>query len=177
MSNFELFLFIYFVSFKEITMSIKKLAFAAATIMGLYLIVLADVYADQVETKCRVRPDRSKVSVDGEGLGNGSYYAEVKSGGVIIKSVDVQTISSSGDEVEFDFDSNTNDIAEGATAITFDFIKNRSVTGSIFKTTDNGLTGQLVEDDNAKCRGKKSRMRHGGHDNHHGGHDDGPNHR
>jgi hypothetical protein len=166
----------------EITMSLKKLAIAATTISALYLTVLADVYADQVETKCRVRPDRSKSSVEGEGLGNGSYYAEVSSGGVTIKSGDVQTVSTPGDEVEFEFDSNTE---VGTTTIPFDFIKNRSVIGTIFKTTDNGATGQKVEDDSAKCRVKKGRMRqrgHGEHENHgghggHGGHDDGPNHK
>ena len=160
-------------------MSLKKLAIAATTILALYLTVLADVYADQVETKCRVRPNRSKVSVDGEGLGNGSYYAEVSSGTVTIKSGDVQTISTSGDEVEFEFDSNTE---LGTTTIAPDFIKNRTVKGAIFKTTDNGVSGQLVEDDNAKCRVKKGRMRQNGHGNHgehenRGGHDDGPNHK
>ena len=145
-------------------MNIKKIAGIAATVLVLNLTIVADVLADGVETKCRVRPARSKVSVDAEGLGNGSYYAEVLSGGVTIKSADVQTISSSGDEVEFDFDSNTNDIAEGATAIPFDFIKNRGVMGKIFKTTDGGVTGRLIEDDNAKCRVKKSKKRRVGGD-------------
>ncbi len=170
-------------------MEIKKITGLAITVLALSVMVLGDVFADTVETKCRVRANRSKVSVDADGLGNGRYYATVTSGGVTVKSEDMQTISASGDEVEFDFDSNQNDIAEGATPIDIDFIANRTVKGAIYNST----TGALVEDDSAKCREKKrgggkdnSRSRGGrggddrGDDNRRGGrrggNDDGPNH-
>lgn len=154
-------------------MNIKKLAGIAITSLALNSLILTDVLADSVETKCKVRTDRSKISVDAEGLLKGSYYAEVTSGDQTVSSklTDIQVVSSSGDEVEFDFDSNPNDISEGATAIAPDFIKDRTVLGAIFKTTDNGATGTLVEDDRSKCQVKKRRGRH------HGGHDDGPNHK
>jgi hypothetical protein len=157
-------------------MDIKRITSLAITALALNTLVLSNVLADTVETKCKVSSSRSKVSVDAEGLGNGSYFATVTSGGVTIKSDDIQTINSSGDEVEFDFDSSPNDIAEGATPIDIGFIVNKTVKGTIY----NSATGKLVEDDNAICREKKRGNRHGGRggdDNgRRGGHDDGPNH-
>lgn len=166
-------------------MEIKKFTGLAITALALNALVLSDAFADTVETKCRVRSNRSKVSVDANGLGNGTYYATVTSGGVTVKSDDMQTISSSGDEVEFDFDSNQNDIAEGATPIDIDFIVKKTVKGAIYNSD-----GKLVEDDSAKCREKKRGGRRGGRggddsrdDNGRrgggggrGGNDDGPNH-
>lgn len=131
-------------------MSFKKLAGLAISILAINLMVLDDVSAETVKSKCRVRPSRSKVSVDGDGF-TGTFYAVVKSGGITFQSAP-QTADATR-EVEFDFDSNANDIAEGATAIPADFIKGRYVLGSIY---DNA-TGRLVEDDRAVCRVKKAK--------------------
>lgn len=137
-------------------MNVKKVFGLSMTALLLSMGIIADVNADnRVETKCRVRQGlRSKISVDGEGM-VGTFYAEVRSGGVVIKSAPQE--ADADREVEFDFDSNANDIDEGATAIPFNFIKGRRVLGSIFKTTDNGSTGTLVEDDRAICKFRKKK--------------------
>ena len=135
------------------------------SMIALNMFVLSDVNAESVKTKCRVRISdsqkiRSKVSVDGDGLPAGNYYAEVVSAGNgPIKSTVQAAVSG---EAEFDFDSNANDILEGATQIAPDFIQNRQVTGSIFTEA-----GALVQTDDAMCRAKKSRHKHR---RHRGGH-------
>jgi hypothetical protein len=57
--------------------------------------------------------------VDGRNLPSGSYTARVTSGSNSRTAPAQPTV---GDEVEFDFDSNQNDIAAGATAIPANFI-------------------------------------------------------
>lgn len=83
--------------------------------------------------KCETRSNRSKISVDGKNLPSGQYYAIVTSGANSAQSLLQNTI---GDEVEFDFDSEQDDIAAGATAIPADFIDG-PVTGQIFDDGDN----------------------------------------
>ena len=73
-----------------------------------------------ISLSCEKRSSRSKVSVDGRNLPSGNYTARVTSGGNSRTSVARRTV---GDEVEFDFDSNRNDIAAGATAIPANFIQ------------------------------------------------------
>lgn len=74
-----------------------------------------------IEVDCEIRQQRSKISVKGRNLLSGSYYAKVTSGAN-------QATSSMHDtrfnEVEFDFDSNSDDISAGATAIHAQFIEN-----------------------------------------------------
>jgi hypothetical protein len=72
-----------------------------------------------ITVKCEKRPNRSKISVDGRNLPSGSYTARVTSGSNSRTAPAQRTV---GDEVEFDFDSNQNDIAAGATAIPANFI-------------------------------------------------------
>ena len=83
-----------------------------------------------VRVICEIRPDRSSISIDGNGLATGTYQAVATSGANAVTAAAHQTI---GDEVGFDFDSNTNDIAAGATAIASDFIQGAppQVTGAI----------------------------------------------
>jgi hypothetical protein len=81
-----------------------------------------------VRVRCEQRSDRSKVSVDGNDLRAGSYSARVISGANAASSGLQATV---GDEVEFDFDSEPDDIAAGATAIGSDFIQGGQVTGQI----------------------------------------------
>ncbi|MCG8467239.1 MAG: hypothetical protein MJB57_03395 [Gemmatimonadetes bacterium] len=69
--------------------------------------------------RCEVRPGRSEISVDGDDLAPGTYAARVFSGA---HSADAPATEATGDEVEFDFDSEADEIADGATAIARDFI-------------------------------------------------------
>jgi len=92
-----------------------------------------------------VRAGRSKISVDGNNLANGSYQARVTSGANTATAPAHQTI---GDEVEFDFDSNGTDIAAGATAIGANFIQGAppQVTGTILT-----LGGNVVVEATGNC--------------------------
>jgi hypothetical protein len=83
-----------------------------------------------VRVRCERRPDRSKVSVDGNNLSRGDYRARITSGANTATSGLQPTV---GDEVEFDFDSEPDDIAAGATAIAVGFIQGApgQVTGQI----------------------------------------------
>ena len=82
----------------------------------------------KILVSCEQRIDRSKISVDGKDLASGDYSATVTSGDGSVSSSIKTTI---GDEVEFDFDSSTDDIAQGATAISADFIQNGVVGAEI----------------------------------------------
>ena len=54
-----------------------------------------------------------------------------------------------GDEAEFDFDSNANDVAAGATSIQPSFIQGNAITGSIINAG-----GQTVASSTVGCRVK-----------------------
>lgn len=100
-----------------------------------------------IKVTCELRSNRSKISVDGNNLARGSYRARVTSGG---KSVTSPARNSVGDEVEFDFDSNRNDIAAGATPIPANFIvavAGNDVLGEILNSG-----GQVVRTLGAACR-------------------------
>ena len=95
--------------------------------LGVAVLALAlQAEAVEIRIKCekRLNPDgsaeRSKISVDGKDLDAGTYTAMVASGdnGAISNSQ-----SAMGDEVEFDFDSNNNDVDAGAKEIDPDFIQ------------------------------------------------------
>ncbi len=97
-----------------------------------------------VTVTCEVRANRSKISVDGNDLAIGSYQATVSSGANTATAPAHPTI---GDEVEFDFDSDSGDIAAGATAIAPTFIQGTppQVTGAIL-TLGGGLIAQGTAD-------------------------------
>jgi hypothetical protein len=103
--------------------------------------------ASDLFVKCEVRSDRSKGSIEGKNLAAGEYYAVLSSGE---NSITSQTRSNTGDEVEFDFDSDSDDIAEGAEAIDANFIAGNSVLGEIFNATND----ELVVSESASCRVK-----------------------
>ena len=81
--------------------------------------------------ECEISPDRSEISVGGKNLEPGEYYA-------VVTSDDNYAVSDSqesgDDEVEYDFDSNEEDISEGAVEISADFITGDEpqVKGEIF---------------------------------------------
>jgi hypothetical protein len=94
-----------------------------------------------VQVTCERRSDRSRISVNGNNLASGTYRARVMSGANTATAGQMATI---GDEVEFDFDSNPDDIAAGATAIAVGFIQGAppQVTGQLL---DAAGTTMVVE--------------------------------
>jgi|JI10StandDraft_1071094.scaffolds.fasta_scaffold106280_4 hypothetical protein len=100
-----------------------------------------------LRVRCEIRSNRSKVSVDATDIASGEYKATVTSGGVEVTS---GTANSVGDEVEFDFDSDGGDIAEGATAINSNFIQGGKVTGKIYTVRGDFIAGL----ENVTCENK-----------------------
>ena len=103
--------------------------------------------AIRVQCERQASPARSKISVDGNNLvpQNGAFQARVTAAG---GSVTSPTRQAAGDEVEFDFDSNPNDVAEGATAILPTLIAARAsadVLGEILNSQGQVVAGQGVE--------------------------------
>jgi len=105
-------------------MSIRKISAATATLV-LALVSFAATAGD-VQVTCEKRANRSKVSVDGSSLNGNLYRAVTKSGDRTRRSDLQQAV---GDEAQFDFDSNPNDIADGATQIPANFIVNGRAKG------------------------------------------------
>ena len=89
-----------------------------------------DASAATLKIKCEQRgTQRATISVDGSKLPSGLMYtAEVSSGLHTATSAPATPV---GGELEFDFDSDAGDIAEGATPIAGDFIVNGSAIGMI----------------------------------------------
>jgi hypothetical protein len=113
-----------------------KTSIATSAVAALMLASLGARAAD-VEVRCEKRANRSSASVDGNNLSKGSYRAVLKSGDRTARSPFDQTI---GDEVEFDFDSSQNDIAEGATAIAANFIVDGRVRGYLVNSSNQRVT-------------------------------------
>ena len=102
-----------------------------------------------LRVRCERRSSRSRISVDGNNLSprNGRFKARVRASGGTVTSATKRAV---GDEVEFDFDSNRNDIAQGATRISARFITARSgpdVIGEILNSQ-----GQVIARQGAECR-------------------------
>jgi hypothetical protein len=116
-------------------MKLKTLV-AAAALASLSLAAFGASAAD-VEVSCEKRNSRSKASVDGFNLRSGQYRAVLKSGTKTARSPYDQTI---GDEVQFDFDSNANDIADGATAIPANFIVDGRVRAYLVNANNERVT-------------------------------------
>ena len=104
----------------------------------------ADANAAGIRIKCEKKSNRSSISVDGRNLIPGSYSAVVKSGD---NKASAELKSSTGDEVEFDFDSDQGDIVAGAVAISPIFIQGGKVTGQI-KDAD----GFIIIEGTSSCR-------------------------
>lgn len=103
--------------------------------------------AGTLRLRCERRSSRSKISVDGNDLSprNGRFRARVRAAGGTVTAAAKRAV---GDEVEFDFDSNRNDIVAGATAIPANFIRARSgpdVVGQILNAEGVVVASQGVE--------------------------------
>jgi hypothetical protein len=94
-----------------------------------------------IRVRCEVRSDRSRASVDGNNLKSGKYTARIESGSNTKDSKKAQRTI--GDEVEFDFDSNT---GEGGTRIDQNFIVGGQLTGMLINKS-----GNVVERDTVNC--------------------------
>jgi hypothetical protein len=92
---------------------------------------------------CEKRTDRSRASVDGNNLASGTYSARLTSGTNVATSGLAPTV---GDEVEFDFDSDPDDIAAGAVAIAADFLQGDPphVTGEILDGAQNVIASATM---------------------------------
>lgn len=100
--------------------------------------------AADVKISCEKRSARSKVSVDGNNLRAGTYFAVVTSGANAVQSGMASTV---GDEVEFDLDSNPNDIAQGSVPIAANFIVDGRVVAQL-----RDAAGNVVASGSAICR-------------------------
>ncbi len=116
-------------------------SFTSLLIAGALLAAASQASAATVRVQCEKRADRSTVSVDGKNLVAGSYTAVVVSGG---NSAAAPARSTVGDEVEFDFNSQPNDIRAGATAIPATFVTGASVTGKIVDSLGNTVIADTV---------------------------------
>jgi hypothetical protein len=104
--------------------------------------------AGSLRVRCEGQSNRSKISVDGNNLTprNGSFSARVHAAGGTFAS---GTESAVGDEAEFDFDSNPNDIAAGAVPIPANFIAARSGPDVIGEILDSA--GRVIASQGAEC--------------------------
>lgn len=116
-------------------------------IAALSMLAVAAQAAD-VKVSCEKRSNRSKVSIDGNNLAAGSYRAVAQSG---TRKATSDADTAIGDEVEFDFDSNAADIAEGATAIPANFIVDGRVKGYLLNASGARVTPVVT----ATCRIRK----------------------
>jgi hypothetical protein len=122
------------------TTHLLAIAFSAT----LLLATIPDADAASIRVRCEERSDRSKISVDGKDLTPGNYKARVISDSNRKTSPLQPTV---GDEVEFDFDSNPDDVAAGATQIPSNFIQNATVAGKIINSE-----GFTVAIDTVTCK-------------------------
>ena len=107
----------------------------------------ASAVAVSLRVRCERRSSRSKISVDGDNLSprNGRFSARVRAAAGTVTSATKRAV---GDEAEFDFDSNRNDIAQGATRISAKFITARSgpdVVGEILNSQGKVIASRGVE--------------------------------
>ena len=104
-----------------------------------------DVSAASIRVECEQRGvQRSTISVDGKNLpalAAGQYSAQAVSGPNTARTGGLPLVLG---EVEADFDSDRGDIAEGATAISGNFIVNGSVTGKILLPDGTTLIADTV---------------------------------
>ena len=116
-------------------MTIKKIAVAGAvTMLGFFAFAAS---AADVKVTCEKRSSRSRASVDGSSLAQGSYRAVLRSGTRTVRTTFEPAI---GDEAQFDFDSNPNDVADGATAIPANFIVDGRVKGYLINEAGKRVT-------------------------------------
>jgi hypothetical protein len=122
-----------------------KMVMALGGVLAMLAGFVPDADAASVRVRCdkRTTHARSRISVDGNNLADGTYTARVTSGANV--AVSAPEAAAAG-EAEFDFDSKPADIAEGATAIDPGFIVTQ-VLGEILDSQ-----GAVVISSTATCR-------------------------
>lgn len=132
---------------KNMKLSLIKTSTALAAVLAICSTALpvTDANAASIRVECEKRANRSKISVDGNNLIPGNYKAVVKSGS---NTKTTALKASTGDEIEFDFDSDPADVEAGATLIKRTFIQG-NVTGKLLN--DKGF---VVISDTVSCRTK-----------------------
>jgi len=115
-----------------------------STALAALCLATAGAQAQSVRVRCESSPDRSKASVDGRDLAPGRYRAVLTSGSHTAESPFDHTVD---DEVEFDFDSNREDVQDGATKIGRHFIVDNHVTGTLLD-----VDGNTVAMKKSECR-------------------------
>jgi hypothetical protein len=110
--------------------------------------IVVGTEAASIRLRCERRGSRSKISVDGRGLTprTGRFRARVTAAGGTATSPLERAVAG---EAEFDFDSNPNDVAAGATRIAATFI--RAQAGPDVTTRILNASGQVVATQNAEC--------------------------
>ena len=111
------------------------------------------VDAASLRVKCEVRDNRSKASVDGRNLGPGEYLATISNGTGDVRAAGTITVAGQADEAEFDFDSDRDDIADGATAIDRDFLSGGTVSAKLVSI--DGAVETSVAMGMAMCRDRR----------------------
>lgn len=131
-------------------MKIKTVAMMVCA-MSAVMMAVADASAASIRVQCEKRTDRARASVDGKGLTDGAYTAQIVSGAQTAQSLP-QT--SQRGEVEFDFRSkkeSSDDSGESKTQIPANFIADDGqLTGKILDAS-----GATVASDTVACRVKK----------------------
>lgn len=81
--------------------------------------------------QCEVYAGRSRIEVHGKNLEDGEYFVVASSGDASIESLEQASVDG---EVEFKFDSDSDEVAEGAEAIENDFIVEETVAVDLYAT-------------------------------------------
>jgi hypothetical protein len=117
---------------------------------GLLVFSFAPANADAatILVECEKRPFRSKVSVNGNNLPRGRYRAVIISGANQKISRRQNTIR---DEVEFDFDSDPDDIAAGANPIGPNFIRRYRINTAKIQRIVNNVPRTVIVDTAITC--------------------------
>ena len=114
-----------------------------ATLLALGLGAVA-AEAQTITVRCDTYPNRSRASIDGSELVAGQYSAVLTSGAHDAQSpMDAAVLG----EVSFDFDSNKQEVQQGATQIGRHFIVNDMVTGKLLDAN-----GNVVATKHRQCR-------------------------
>jgi hypothetical protein len=135
----------------ESVVTYKKIVQVAVAVSAIGFSIFNEADAATIVVNCQASTSRSRITVSGAGL-SGFYVARVNSGAGATKSSKVSNYkpTSIGDTVAFVFDSDPAEIAQGASAITANFIK----SNRIFRTES--VTGMLSEANSNETAGAAS---------------------
>src|SRR3954462_1962429 len=114
---------------------------ATSTAFAALCLATVAAQAQSVRVRCDTFPDRSRASVDGRDLAPGKYRAMLESGNHEATSSLKKAVDG---EAEFDFDSDRNNVQQGATKIGRGFIVDDHATGTILDVDGNVVASKTV---------------------------------